>query len=417
MSALGSRFWRLFTANAVTNLGDGIGRICFPLLAVSLTREPVLIAGVSAAFFLPWLLFALASGVLLDRVDRRWAMVAANVFRAVVVGGFGIAVVAGAASVWLLYAVAFALGAAETVADGAANSMLPAVVERDQLEAGNGRLQAAEIVGNAFLGAPIGAALFAVAAAAPFLLNSAGFAVAALLLVGMAGRYRPVRAAVAGAPLASVWRDVREGVGWLVRHPLLRPLLLLFAVLASANEMAQALLVLFAVQELGLSSAAFGLFILAAGIGGTLGGVLTPLVVRRVPRTAVLAGGFVIGALCYLGIGAIAHPVLSMVLFGLYGMFVIAGNVVIMSLRQLLIPEELFGRVQGAWRTVVWGALPVGGLTGGVLAAVIGLRWLFVLSAGIQLVVGLATWLVMHRNRELLPRSAPAPEAALDQPL
>ncbi len=399
-AALGSRFWRLFTANSVSNLGDGIGRICFPLLAVSLTREPILIAGVSAAFFLPWLLFALASGVLVDRVDRRVAMVTANVFRAVLIGGFGLAVATGAASIWLMYAVAFALGIAETVADSAANAMLPAVVERDQLEAGNGRLQASEIVGNAFLGAPIGAALFAVAAAAPFLVNSAGFLVAALVLASLAGRYRPARAS---AEPTTVWRDVRDGVGWITRHRLLRSLLLLTAVLASSNEMAQALLVLFAVQELNLSPAAIGLFVLAAGVGGTLGGVVAPWLAARLPRAAMLGGGYVAGGLCYLGIGALAHPVLSMVLYGVYGMFVVAGNVVLMSLRQALIPQELFGRVQGAWRTVVWGALPVGSLAGGLLAGVVGLRGLFVLSAGIQLAVGVTVVVVMHRHRRELP--------------
>ena len=391
---LGSKFWRLFTASAVTNLGDGIGRICFPLLAVTLTREPILIAGVSAAFFLPWLLFALASGVLVDRVDRRRAMVVANLARAVLIGGFGLAVLAGTAGIWLMYAVAFALGVAETVADSAANAMLPAVVRRDQLESGNGRLQAAEVVGNAFLGAPVGSALFVVAAAAPFLLNSAGFAIAALVLAGMTGRYRPAR--VAG-PRPTVWRDVRDGVGWIARHRMLRPLLLLTATLAMSNEMAQALLVLFAVQDLHLSPAAIGLFVLAAGIGGTLGGVVAPALARRLSRTVLLAGGTAACSLCYFGIGALAHPVLSAVLYGLYGTFVIVGNVVLMSLRQALIPEELFGRVQGAWRTVVWGALPVGGLLGGVLAGVVGLRGLFLLSASIQLAVAVTTFVVLRR--------------------
>jgi MFS family permease len=404
--SLGSRFWRLFTANAVTNLGDGIGRICFPLLAVTLTREPILIAGVSAAFFLPWLLFALASGVLVDRVDRRRAMVVANASRAVLVGAFGVAVATGVASIWLLYAVAFALGIAETVADSAANAMLPAVVRRDQLEAGNGRLQASEIVGNAFLGAPVGAALFAVLAAAPFLLNSLGFALSAAVLATMAGRYRPVRTS---AEPASVRRDVREGVGWIARHRLLRSLLLLTAVLAASNEMAQALLVLFSVQELHLGPAAFGLFVLGAGAGGTLGGLIAPALARRLPRQALLGGNFVLGGLCYLGIGALALPVPSMVLYGLYAGQVVIGNVVLMSLRQTLIPQELFGRVQGAWRTVVWGALPLGSVTGGLLASVIGLRGLFVLSAVLHVAVGLLTMAALHRHRADLPQATEEP--------
>ncbi|HEY0639162.1 MAG TPA: MFS transporter [Pseudonocardiaceae bacterium] len=401
--ALGRRFWALFTANAVTNLGDGIGRICFPLLAVSLTREPVLIAGVSAVFFLPWLLFGLASGVLLDRVDRRRAMIAANLVRAVLVGGFGLAVAGGAASVWLLYVVAFLLGAAETVADGAANAILPAVVRRDQLESGNGRLQTAEVVGNMFLGAPIGAALFAVAAAAPFLLNSAGFLVAALVVAGIAGRF----GTAAGRGRSTIRQDVREGVGWIVRHRLLRSVLVLSTGMAIAAEMAQALMVLFAVDELGLGPAQFGLLVLAAGAGGVLGGLFAPVLARRLSRVVLLPATSIAGGLCYLGLGVFPHPVVAAVLVAVFGGVVVVGNVVIMSLRQSLIPPELFGRVQGAWRSVLWGSMPVGGLVGGLLAGVVDLRWLFVIAAFLLLTVGAGMFLTVRRHAPDTPDREP----------
>lgn len=396
MSALGPRYWRLFTANAITNLGDGVGRICFPLLAVTLTTEPLLIAGVSIATMLPWLVFGLMAGVLVDRVDRRHAIVVANLARAVLIGGFAVAVAFDAASIWLLYAVAFVVGAAETVADSASHAMLPAVVRGDQLERGNGPLQIAEVVGNSFVGAPIGAALITVVAFAPFAINSVAFVVAAVVIAGIAGTFTPVRA---DATPTTVWRDVRDGVTWLVRHRLFRALVVALTVLAMSNEFATALLVLFAIQELGLGTAAVGLFVLAAGVGGAVGGLVAPWLVARTSRVVVYPASVVAGGACYLGIGLFAHPVLSMVLFGLFGATVIIGNVVMMSLRQALIPAELFGRVQGAWRTAVWGGLPLGAFLGGVLASVLGLRGLFVASGLVMIAVAAVLWAILARGR------------------
>lgn len=117
----------LLASSAASNLGDGIGKVAFPLLAVTLTRDPLLIAGLSATQFLPWLLFALPAGALLDRVDRRRAMILANGVRAVVVGGTAALVAAGGVTIWLVYAAALLIGFAEVVADSAANVLIPAV--------------------------------------------------------------------------------------------------------------------------------------------------------------------------------------------------------------------------------------------------------------------------------------------------
>ncbi|MGH3858385.1 MFS transporter, partial [Actinokineospora sp.] len=174
----------LLGSSALSNLGDGIGKVAFPLLAASITRDPILIAGLSATAFLPWLLFATVSGALVDRVDRRRAMLVANLSRAVIVGGLGLLVWADATTIWLLYVMALLLGGVETVADNAAQALVPAVVPRDQLESANGKLQSVEIVGQTFLGGPLGSLTFALFAAMPFLLNSAGFAIAAVLLIG-----------------------------------------------------------------------------------------------------------------------------------------------------------------------------------------------------------------------------------------
>src|SRR3954464_5301251 len=177
----------LVSAISVSNFADGIGKTAFPLLAASMTRDPVVIGALSAVAVLPWLLFSMATGVLLDRVDRRRALVVANLARAAVIGGLALVVAAGAQALWLVFAAALLVGTAETVADSAGNALIPSVAGRERLDRANGQVQAAEGVGQSFLGPMAGSLTFAVFAAFPFVLNSAGFALAAVLLLGIAG--------------------------------------------------------------------------------------------------------------------------------------------------------------------------------------------------------------------------------------
>src|SRR3954470_4753844 len=111
---LGRRFWTLFSASLLANLADGIFGIALPLLAASLTRDPGLVAGVTFASRLPWLVFALIAGALADRFDRRRTMVLVDAGRVILLGGLVVAVVAHVATIWLLYLVAFVLGCFET---------------------------------------------------------------------------------------------------------------------------------------------------------------------------------------------------------------------------------------------------------------------------------------------------------------
>jgi MFS family permease len=361
----------LLASSTVSNLGDGIGKVAFPLLAATLTREPLLIAGLSATQFLPWLLFALLAGVLVDRIDRRRAMIVANVARALIVGGLGMLAAFDIASIWLIYAAALLIGTAETVADSAANVLVPAVVTRDRLESANSKLQAAEIVGQTFLGAPVGSLTFAVFAAMPFLLNSAGFALSAVLLLGLAGSYRPKTGEIEG-PAPSVRADLGEGLRWLRRSPLLLRLVVTAGLLSLISEFAQAQLVLYALEDLRISEAAFGFFTLVGGIGGLAGAAFAPRLVAWCGRRALLVAAISTSGVGFAGMGISSAPVVSAALFGVFAAGVVAANVVLATVRHAVVPGELLGRVLGVWRTVVWGAIPLGALLGGVLTEVLG---------------------------------------------
>ncbi|SDY76332.1 Fucose permease [Modestobacter sp. DSM 44400] len=298
---LGPAFRRLFVASSASNLADGITRVVLPLLAARLTRDPVLVAVLTTLAFLPWLLFALPAGAVVDRVDRRRAMAAANAVRAFGLGALGVTALAGTATLAVLYVVAFGIGVAETFYDSAARAMLPQVVRRDQLDRGNGLLTVGETASETFLGAPVGAALFAVAVAAPFLTTAAAYALAAVVVCTIAGRHRPDR--TESGARTSIRRDVAEGVGWLWRHRFLRGLTLVSATTSGLQSLTTGVTVLWALDVLDVGEAGFGLLLTASGLGAVVGGLVAARLAARLGRTTVLVAGAVLAALATAAAG------------------------------------------------------------------------------------------------------------------
>ena len=392
---LGAPFWRLFASSTTSNLSDGILMSALPLLAATLSRDPVAVSAVASLAFLPWLLVALPAGTLVDRVDRRWAMAVANLVRAGMLGVLALTVLSGHGSLPVLYAVSFLLGCAETVYDSAARAILTGVVTRSQLERGNSLLTTAESVGNIFVGAPLGAWLFAVAASLPFWVNGVGYVAAALLVLTLAGSFRTVRTVK-----TSLREDTSEGLRWLWHHRLLRALMMCTGCSAVIHSMTQGILVLYALQNLGLSTHGFGLVLAAAGVGAVIGSVLSPSITRALGRTNAMGTTEIVSAVALLVMAFWQEPIPGTIAFAVSAGAVSAFNVQVMSVRQALIPERLFGRVQGAYRTVIWGGIPLGTVAGGVVGAWLGLSAVFVISGLGGIVIGAVTWVVLHRHRE-----------------
>lgn len=198
--SLGAPFRAVWLSVAISGTGDGMFLTAFPLLAGALTRDAVLIAGVTVASRLPWLLFSLLTGALADRFDRRRLMVLADVGRCVVVAVLGAAVLADGASIWLLYACAFALGFGETLHANAAQAILPVIVEPDDLIAANARLTGTQVATEQSAGPPLGAALFGAAASVPFLVDAVTFGVSAGLIATLPDEHASSRRPRACSP-------------------------------------------------------------------------------------------------------------------------------------------------------------------------------------------------------------------------
>lgn len=401
MTSLGPGFWRMYSATATSNLADGIGRTALPLAAAAYTRNPVAVSGLVSFAFLPWLLLALPSGALVDRVDRRFAMAAANVVRALASVALATLVLLHAGSIAVLYVVAFALGAAETVYDSAVRALLPHVVQRADLDHANSLLTVEETLGQTFVGAPLGSALFAVAIALPFVLNSIGFLLAVVLILSLRGNYRPQRGG-----RTSLRTDIVEGVRWLRGHELLRGLTAISGATSFAQSMTTGVFVLYVLEVLRLPAGDFGYVLLAVGGGAIIGGLATPVLARWLGRELVLTCGAAFSAVMVGAMAFTRNGVLASVLFAGSAAGVMTWNVLTMSLRQSLIPHALFGRVQGAYRTVVWGAIPLGSLAGGALASLIGVRWVFAVAGAVLALFSVRLGLLLYRNRDRVRDSA-----------
>src|SRR5581483_6234496 len=224
----GRDYRRLWTAAGISTLGDGVREAALPLLAASLTRNPSVVAAVTVAGRLPWLLFSLVSGALVDRADRKRVMWQVDSGRALVMLALAVAVVFDEATIPVLIVVAFLLGTGETLFDNAAQSFMPSIVARDRLEEANSRLYAVQISSQEFVGPPVGSLLFAAAMAAPFFLDAGSFVVAAALVLGIrSGRRTPAPDGRARSPLRT---EIAEGLRWLWRHRLLRTLAIMLGI-------------------------------------------------------------------------------------------------------------------------------------------------------------------------------------------
>ncbi len=375
---LGADYWRLWASSGVSNLADGIVKIALPLVAIQFTRSPTLVAGLTVALTLPWLLFALPAGAFADRLDRRRAMLGANGVRTCLLAVLVLAVVLDAGSIWALYAGALCIGIAETIYDTSAQSIVPQVVRRDQLSRANGRLYAAEVAAHQFAGPPLGGLLATVGAAVAFAAPVALWVVAVAALLLVPGPFRIER-----DQRSTVRADIAEGLRFLWRHRLLRTLAVMTGVFNLAVSATFAVFVLYAVgpgSAMGLSEPVFGVVLTATAVGSVLGSFVAERIERRLGRARSLVLT-ILGCTLLVGVPAVtADPFVIGAAFFVGGIGIVVWNVITVSLRQRITPGRLLGRLNSCYRLVAWGTMPLGAAAGGLLAQLFGLRAVFAVT-------------------------------------
>lgn len=369
-AGLGPAFRNIFTANLASSLGDGIARIAAPLLAVRLTEDPLLISGIAALSLLPWLFFAIPAGILIDRIDRRRALALANGVRTALAGVLLVLTWSGALTIWWLYLVVFVYGALETVYDGAIRAVVPSIVARPNLPSANARIEGGELVVQSFFSGPFTSILFAVSALIPLGVNAAvfalAFALAFFLPAAAAGRHATAPQNL-GDEVVPWHRQLADGFRFLTGNRMLVKLWLLSTFMGLAASVATAVWVLFVLEALGVPEAWFGVFMLSGAVGGILGSVVAARLKLRFGAGRMMAATNLTASLAFLFAGAVPAVWSAALAFAVSSASITIWNVLVMSLRQSIIPSRLLGRVHGTWRTLLWGAMPVGALAGGLL--------------------------------------------------
>jgi MFS family permease len=381
----------------LANLADGIVAAAVPLVAITLTRSPTLVSLLSAAVWLPWLLFGIVSGALVDRADRRRVQLIGMGARFGVLAALTVLFLSGRATMPLLIGLVFAYGITEVFIDLAANAIVPSIAPSSALPAANGRVLAVQQVCNAFIGVPVGGALLAIgagwAAGVP-----AAMAVVFLLVIGlgMRGRYRagdaaldtPVRAEATSpsgegesTESGSIRSEIREGLAVLVRHPVLRPLLISGGLVNMANTAYFGVFVLWVVGEgsrVGLSAEAYPLLVTALPVGAVLGSLLSERLLRRIAEVPLMFTCWAANSTMLVVPLLWPTPLGIGVALFVLGLTNTIGNVISQTIRQRLVPSHLLGRVGGAGRTISFGLMPVGAVLGGVVGSQFGLPAVFV---------------------------------------
>jgi MFS family permease len=388
---LGRNYLRLFSASAISNLGDGIGTIAYPWLASAITRNPLLIALVAVAQRLPWLVVSLPAGVITDRYDRRLLMVSANGARAALTLLVAFAVVlrqdalplpdsiadastvitTDAALYLMVLLATMLLGVGEVLYDNAAQTFMPSIVHSDDLEKANGRLWSAEQVANTFAGPPLAALLIAIAFSLPFFVDAATFAISAILIASIRRPAPSPEDVAARRAKRQPWKaELAEGFTWLWRHRLLRTLAIVLGLLNMLGGMTFATFVLFGQEVLGTSATEFALLGTGGAIGGVIGGWSASWLARRLGEGRSLALTLIGGGVTAIVIGFSNWWPLVWLMFAMSTIVVMLWNVITVSFRQSVIPDELLGRVNSVYRFFGWGMIPIGAAIGGAIVVV-----------------------------------------------
>jgi MFS family permease len=382
-TAGGSSLWRhrdflkLWAGQSVSRLGSQVSLLALPLVAITGLHASTFEVGLlSAVEVAPFLLVGLPAGVVVDRVAKRPLLIAADVGRLLCLATIPLAYELGALTLIHLYAAAFVSGILTVFFDVAYQSYLPALVDQTELVDGNAKLaisdSAATVVGPTMAGVLIdlmGASLAVITDAVSF-----GLSAVALLLVRRREPGVPTRA---GEERPGLRTQIGEGLGFLFRHPVLRPVACCTATSNLFSSMAMAVVTVYMVRTLGLSPGMIGLTLGLGNIGVLVGAVTAARVTRRFG-----VGRATVGAIAVSGLGFLLVPLATPAvplpwLIAGYFLFALGSpvyNINQVSLRQAITPYRMQGRLHASMRFVVWGTMPIGSLVGGALGTLIGLR-------------------------------------------
>lgn len=367
---LGSDFSRIWSASLITNLADGVLRLAAPLLAVSLTEDPVLISLLSALSLLPWLFFAIPIGAFVDRTDRRKALIFGNLLRTVISLFVAFSISQDFINIWVFLMAVFAIGICEVLVDTTSQSVMPQILEKKDFEKGNSRLQISEVIVSQFAGSPLSGFLYAIMIALPFYFSTAGFLIAAVVIaaVPFVKDVSSIHADDEGKEKLGLWGDIKFAMSYIYNDKHIFPIVAITTSLGFFFSLSNAIAPLFVLKELTVPPSLFGVVLAIQGIGALAGSVAAPKISKLLGRGKALAINLIVASSMIILTGLAPNAYVFVVVQIVVGFTISIWNILLMALYQSLIPTHLYGRIHGARRTMVWGLMPLGSVLGGFIA-------------------------------------------------
>ncbi|RYB95386.1 MFS transporter [Nocardioides oleivorans] len=400
---LGHGFRWLVGSSWVTNLGDGMMIAAGPLLVASQTRNPVLVSSAMLALTAPWLVFGLLAGALADRLDRRLVIMAANAVRGTVLAGLVVVIMTGHVNIGLVLAAMVALATAETFVDATSGTLTPMLVDKADLGIANSRLMFGMITGNQLIGPAVGALLFSVGMVWPFAVTVACIVVGITLV----SRIGTAPGAVRGEVDTHIRKDIAEGVRWLMGSPPVRTLAFIIVVFNVTWAAPWAVLVLWALERVGIDEAGFGLLTTASALGGLLATFAYGWLERKVPLATLMRTVLLAEVLFHLAMALTTSPWAAYPLMFFFGAYAFVWGTLSMAVRQRAVPKELQGRVGSVYMICVMAGMLVGSFLGGVIAHYWGLTapwWFAFVGAGVTLaLVWRSLGHIAHADADAVP--------------
>ncbi len=377
-------FTLLWSGQAVSEVGSQVTFLALPLLAaLSLHATTFQVALLSAASSAAFLLVALQAGVLVDRARKKRVLVCSDLLRALVIATVPLAQVLGVLTIWQLYVVAFATSVLTVFFDVAYQSYLPVLVSTEQLVEGNSKIGASQSFAE-FAGPGLGGLLVsAVGAAYAVLLDAVSFAVSTAATAAVADPEAPPATRAAGIRLRT---EIAEGLGFVLAHPILSKVVGCTATGNFFRAMWGSLEIVFLVRVLHASPRVVGVVFALSAVGGLAGAGVCARLTRAVGSARIIWLSELV-VIPFLFAGPSAFPGYGVLLIAVSGfatgMMGVVYNVAQVSYRQAVTPAHLLGRMNASTRFIVWGVMPLGALTGGAVASIIGVRpTLYATAAG-----------------------------------
>lgn len=380
----------LWSGQVISNMGSQVSQLAFPLFILLLTHSPVQagLAGALRAF--PYLVFSLPAGALIDRWDRKRVMILCDAGRALALASIPVAFAFGLLTIAQLFVVSFVEGTLYVFFNIAEVACLPRVVAKEQLPAANAQNLATDGI-TSLVGPPLSGLLYGIASTLPFLADAVSYVVSVLSLFFIKTKFQGERAAAR----RGLWIEIKEGLSWLWHQPIIR----FMAILTGGNNLLSAgsiLVIIVLAQHMHASPFTIGLIFAIGGIGAILGAIIAPPLQKRLSfGQAIIITSWLFGLLTLLYIFAPNPLVLGIITALLF----VGGpiyNVVSVSYRLVLIPDQLQGRVNSAFRLIAFCGQPLGlAVTGVLLQTINAIPTVLIMAIG-QLVLAVMVTLNRH---------------------